>query len=209
MGTRPRRLRLRVLSAFLTAIACSSVSSVAAADDAVRLRIDWDGLGAILRQGTPGLLPHESWRSEAPERFGATASEPPPWIGVSPRVSLVARDWGVSQVLWGHLSLTDQLRLIRSSRMVVTRVGFADGRIVPFAQMGVGQWRVDTSLLPSLPSDAQPAGQLGGGFELEVMPHAVVALEGDCTMLYHEGREPMSLAIAHVWGTLLAARARF
>lgn len=205
MSRRPRRLRLRALCAFLTAVACSSVSPVAAADDVVRLRIDWDGLGAILRQGTSGLLPH----SEAPERYGVTASEPPAWIGVSPRVSLIARDWGVSQVLWGHLSLTDQLRLIRSSRMVVTRIGFADGRIVPFAQMGVGQWRVDTSLLPSLPSDAQPAGQLGGGFELEVMPHAVVALEGDCTMLYHEGRESMTLAVAHVWGTLLAARARF
>ena len=120
-------------------------------------------------------------------------------------MALVARDWGVSQVLWGHLAVTDQLRLSRSSRMVVARLRLADGRLSPFAQVGVGQWRVDTTVVPSLPADVELAGQLGGGFELEVSRQVALALEADCTMLYREGREPADIASGPLWSTLLAA----
>ena len=200
-----------MIAAALALGACMAVAPLATADDGIQLRIDWDQLGMALRQGATGFLPRESWRAEAQERYGSASAEPPPWIGTAPRVSLVARDWGVSQLLWGRLSLTDQLRLTHSSRMVVTRVGLANGRIVPFVQLGVGQWRIDTSLVPTLPSDAQAAGQIGGGFELELARDTVIAIEADGTMLYREGRESDTLvaATAHVWGTLLAGRARF
>jgi hypothetical protein len=121
----------------------------------------------------------------------------------------VARDWGVSQVLWGHLALTDQFRLSRSSRMVVTRVRLSDGRLTPFVHVGLGQWRADTSILPSMPGDVELAGQLGGGFELEVAPRTVLALEGDCTGLYRQGHDALAFSSGQLWSTLLAARARF
>jgi hypothetical protein len=63
--------------------------------------------------------------------------------------------------------------------------------------------------VPSLPSDVELAGQLGGGFELEIAPRAVIALEADCTGLYREGRDAQAVASGQLWSTLLAARARF
>ena len=199
-------MRMRLLAILCAAITCSMVTSSARADEGLRLRVDWAGLAQLLRGGGPSMLPHESLR---PAHDRDTGPEQAPWLGLAPRVSLVARDWGSSQLLWGQLSLTDQLRLTRSSRMVVTRVRFANGRIVPFAQFGLGQWRVDATLMPTLPSDAHTAAQVGGGFELEIAPHASVALEGDCTMLDQEGRALDSVAAGHVWMTMLAARARF
>jgi hypothetical protein len=183
------------------------VASPARADEGLRLRLDWDGLGALLRQYGSSLGPRETLRAPGPERDAS--GEPSPWLGMAPRVSLVARDWGASQLLWGQLSLTDQMRLTRSSRMVVTRVRFANGRLVPFAQVGVGEWRVDSTLMPTLSNASHTAAQLGGGFELEVAPRASLAAEGDCTMLYEEGRALDPLASARVWMAMLAARARF
>lgn len=155
------------------------------------------------------LHPREASRVDAQDRYGSGSPDSPPWLGTALRVSLVARDWGSSQVLWGNLSLTDQMRLTRSTRMVVSRIRFANGRLAPFGQLGLGQWRIDQTLLPTLPGDAQPAGQIGGGFELAIAPHATVALESDCTMLYHEGRLPETLSAAHVLSALLVARATF
>jgi len=150
----------------------------------------------------------ERWRAETVDQ--AHGGVPSSWIGMSPRLALVARDWGVSQLLWGQLAVTDQFRLSRSSRMVMTRVRLADGRLSPFLHVGVGQWRADTSVVAYLSSDVVLAGQLGGGFELEIAPRTVIALQADCTMLYREGRgDGQTLASGQFWGTLLAARARF
>ncbi len=180
----------------------------ASADDVARNPVDWDKqLGLVLHEGTSSLLPHESWHADGADQ---TRGGPPlPWLGLTPHIALVARDWGVSQVLWGHLAVTDQLRLSHSSRMVVTRLRLADGRVSPFTHVGVGQWRADTSVVPVLRSDVQLASQMGGGFEIEIAPSAVIALEADCTVLYHEGRDPQTVASGQLWSTLLAARARF
>ena len=68
----------------------------------------------------------------------------------------------------------------------------------------------DCELVAYLSSDVVLAGQLGGGFELEVAPRTVIALQADCTMLYREGRgDGQTLASGQLWATLLAARARF
>jgi hypothetical protein len=210
MTIRPRRRQpSRAALAFVLAIAaCVASSSVARADEGIALRIDWALLGPLLQQGALTFQPRET--QPAPqERYAGGNPDTSPWLGTSLRVSLVARDWGSSQVLWGHLSLSDQLRLTRSTRMAVSRVRFANGRIVPFGQLGVGEWRVDQTLIPTLPGDAHPAAQLGGGVEIEIAPRAKVALESDCTMLYRESREPETLAVAHVVSALLAARATF
>ena len=182
--------------------------SGAAADDGLRGSVDWDKLGMVLHEGASSFLPHETWHAETRDQAQGDASAR--WLGAAPRLALVARDWGVSQVLWGHLAVTDQLRLSRSSRMVVTRLSLGGGRLTPFAHVGVGQWRTDTSVVPMLPSDMELAGQLGGGFELEIAPRTVIALEGDCTLLYREGRDDALMrSTGQLWSTLLAARARF
>jgi hypothetical protein len=208
-----QHLQRSILGAVL-ALAASLTPSVAAADDAVRLSLDWDKLAVLLHEGPASLLPRETGLSglggHAETVDQAHGGVPSTWIGMSPRLALVARDWGVTQVLWGHLAVTDQFRLSRSSRMVVTRLRLVDGRLSPFLHVGVGQWRADTSVVASLSSDVVLAGQLGGGFELEVAPRTVIALQADCTMLYREGRgDGQTLASGQLWGTLLAARARF
>jgi hypothetical protein len=185
----------------------------ARADGSPRLSVDWAKLGDVLRQA-PSLLPKEDVeRAEHADR-GESGDVPLAarrWVGLAPRMSLVARDWGASQLLVGNLTLTDQLRLTRSSRMVVSRVRLAEGRLVPFAQLGIGEWRVDRSLVPALPLNQQVAAQAGAGFELTVTPSFVVALEADWTLLWDDDitSQPQTIARPNLWGSLLAARARF
>jgi len=209
MSQRPDRSFSRRGLAGTLALAALLTPSVAAANDGVPLTVDWDKLGAVLHDGASSLLPHEAGLGHAETLDQIHGGTPPPWLGMSPRLALVARDWGVSQVLWGHLAVTDQFRLSRSSRMVVTRLRLADGLFTPFVHLGVGQWRADTSVVPSLPSDVELAGQLGGGFELEIAPHTVIALEADCTVLYREGHDAQAVSSGQLWATLLAERARF
>jgi hypothetical protein len=174
-----------------------------------RVRLDWDKLAMAIRNGGD-LLPHEQpWRPPSPAdtQSPSPATSRPP--GLTPNVSLVARDWGGAQLLVGHLLLTDQIRLSRSMRMVLTRVRLADERIAPFAQIGLGQWRVDTDLMPALPRDTELAAQLGGGFELKLGWRSVVAFEIDYTMLYREAREPEQLVAPRVLGAFVASRTVF
>jgi hypothetical protein len=93
--------------------------------------------------------------------------------------------------------------------MVLSRVRLANGRFTPFLQVGVGQWRVDTDLVPYLPRDVEIAEQTGGGFEFALTRNAVIAVEGDYTILYREQHEPQMVADARPWVTFVAARARF
>jgi len=204
----PRRTRRARLAAVAAAVACavSLTPFWAAADDTQRLSVDWDKLSVVLRDPS-SIFPSEP--SYAGMKDGGTIALPSAWFGTLPRLALVARDWGVSQVLWGHFTVTDQFRLSRSSRMVVTRVGLGDGRLTPFVHIGVGQWRVDTSVLPTTPTDVELAGQLGAGFELQLARQAVLAVEADYTVLCREDRVPAMLSSGQLWGTLLAARARF
>jgi hypothetical protein len=128
---------------------------------------------------------------------------------MAPQLALVARDWGGAQPLIGRLSVTDTLRLSRSSRMVVGRLRLFDGIVAPFAQAGVGQWRVDTDVLPVLPRDVELAGQLGGGLEFSADANSTIGLEADYTILYREQHEPQMISGPHLWGTYLAARVLF
>lgn len=207
--------------ALATALACHP----ARADDGLRLSVDWGKLGDVLCDGAARLLHHGSGRVERSVAPGGTGrlvprsraeamppSQPPPdakWLGASPQVSLVARDWGASQLLVGQLTLTDQLRVIRSIRMVVSRVRLANGRLSPFAQLGLGQWRVDNDLLPLLPRDVELAGQAGGGCEFALARAAALAVEVDYTVLYREQHQPQMVTGPRIVGAYLAARAVF
>jgi hypothetical protein len=172
-----------------------------------RLMVDWDKLADILRDGQL-FLPQESWHPALePRAFTSTADSP--WLGASTHVSLVARDWSGAQLLMGHMVLTDQLRLSRSCRMVLSRVRLVDGRFSPYVQAGFGQWRVDTDLMPFLPRDVELAAQAGGGFELAMSPMAALALEADYTILYREQHEPQMVAEPRPWVAFVAARMRF
>jgi hypothetical protein len=207
---RPRRARWSVAFGFVAGLLYGPGSAHAQGRQAgLRLHVDWAKLEVILREGPDAFLPRiESWTA-APEPSRGAVSADQKWFGLSPHVSLVARDWGGAQLLLGHLVLTDQLRLSRSSRMVVTRFKLADGRIAPFAHVGLGQWRVDTDLMPVLPQDIEVATQIGAGFEIALSRRAALAVEADDTILIRESHEPQMIAGPHVWGIFLAARAAF
>lgn len=177
----------------------------AAADEMPRLGVEWSKLVPVLQAGPEALLPL-AWAWEHPQATGTSHEQ---WIGTSPRLSLIARDWADARRVVGRLALTDVLRPTRSSRMLVTRVRFADGRLGPFAQLGVGEWRTDTILLPTLPSSRVLATQLGTGFQLELSPVIVVALEVDWTLLRQEDAMTLAATHANVWGTFVAARIGF
>lgn len=206
---RPRSGRRLLAAAF--GIAVSLVATRARADDAStpRLSIDWGKLAEALRDGSAALFAHRWNRGRLERNVPTPAPGEWKWLGDSPQMSLVARDWGATQLIAGRLTVTDQMRLSRSIRMVVTRVRLGDGRIMPFAQLGLGQWRIDTDLLPALPRDVELAAQAGGGFELALAPHARIAIEIDYTVLYRETHEPQMVTAPHVLGTFVAARAVF
>jgi hypothetical protein len=197
---------MRVLVS-LALIATILGAQSARADDSIGLTVQWGKLVDVIHRGTAALLPEKGWQLGRDD--SGTPSDDLRWVGLSPHVALIARDWDAARVLVGRLSPTDQVRLSRSSRMFVTRLRLADGRISPFAQVGLGQWRIDTDLMPVLPRDVELAGQLGGGFELTLGRLSTVAVEADYTMLYRERREPQMVSEPHLWGTFLVARMQF
>jgi len=206
-GIRVALLRCVRALASLALLATILGTASARADDSIGLTVQWSKLADVIHRGSVALLPENGWQlgRDAP----GTPSDDLRWVGLSPHVALIARDWDAARVLVGRLSPTDQFRLSRSSRMFVTRLRLADGRISPFAQVGLGQWRIDTDLMPVLPRDVELAGQLGGGFELTLGRLAAVAVEADYTMLYRERREPQMVSEPRLWGTFLVARAQF
>ena len=135
------------------------------------------------------------------------------WFGAAPRVSFVARDWGTSLRLAGdRLSLVDAMRLSQSTRMIVTRVRFGDlrfARVTPFAQVGLGQWRTDTNIMPLTPRSTEIAGQAGGGIEIQVSRSWQLALESSVTALYREQREDTSIPQTRFWSAMFASRLEF
>lgn len=198
------------------------VPSTAQADES-RGAIDWMTklvqIDQYARTGSerPQLaLPSRSRGSERPtlgtsEPYEQNAGNA--WFGVAPRVSFVARDWATSTRLAGdRLSFFDAMRLSQSTRMIITRVRLGDlriSRVTPFAQVGVGQWRTDTSILPLTPRSTEIAGQAGGGIEIKVSRTWQIALESSVTALYREQREDTSIPQTRFWSTMVASRLEF
>ena len=178
------------------------------ASDGLRLSVDWAKLADVLNDGAsllPRTPPHQNVELNGRSTWAPETS----WFGLSPRISLVARDWSGAQLLVGQMMLTDELRLSRSCRMILSRVRIADGRIAPFAQVGFGQWRVDTDLMPIIPADVEIAAQLGAGFDVRLNANAAIALETDYTFLYREQHALDMVSGPRPWATFLAGRAVF
>jgi hypothetical protein len=194
----------RIVAAAL-GLATALLVAPAMADDGLRLNVDWAKLEPILRYGPAALFPSEY----EDHVVAADPSAPPRWVGTTPRASLVARDWAESQRLVGRLALVDQMRPTRSSRMIVTRLRLADGRIAPFAQVGLGEWRVDTTVVPTLQGERAFAGQIGAGFELQVSSQWVFAVENDWTIMRTEDDAMRSVMQPTLWSAFIASRARF
>jgi hypothetical protein len=206
-----RKLLLSLCSAALA----TTVATSAHAESTSGPAIDWGrllvGLDAYVRHGSESVqaqsatAPHDP---NAPQMYVHNAGNA--WFGVAPSVTLVARDWGEAYRLAGdRLSLTDALRLSSSTRMVLTRVRLSDShvsRITPFAQLGAGQWRTDTNIMPILLRSTEVAAQVGGGVELRLTSRWQVAFETAATLLIRDKRDDAAISATKLWGTTLASR---
>jgi hypothetical protein len=222
-----RRARCRVLAA-CAAVAASLLASRAGADGTVRLAVEWEKLAALLHRDEGTTRP--SWRPDRDRAIPETprAGAPSLFDGLQGRGrwSLVARDWEASRPLMGRLGPTDEVRSGRTKRMVLLRARLLEGPITPFAQFGLGQWRIDPDM-PAKPHDSAPAGQLGVGVEYALASWVSMAVEADCTLLGPDHLDPADplrlertgapivprdVRWVHppaLWGGFLAARARF
>ena len=132
---------------------------------------------------------------------------PPELLGSELHVAIVARDWQAAYNLTdGRAFLFDRLRMIRSSRMAVTRLILGGGRVMPYAEVSVGQWRPDTDLMPWIRSDLQAASQLAMGFQMHVASRCALAWDVEQTEIFASaGNVPST----HVWASFAALRAEF
>ncbi len=172
-----------------------------------RVLVEMDQLARGGMEKKPQATPSKSEHQPTTDTYTQNATNP--WFGVAPRMSFVARDWGATHRLFGdRLSIVDTQRLTRSARMVMMRVRMNDSRLTPFAQLGLGQWRVDTLLLPLTPKSEELAGQIGGGFELRIGKWQI-AMESTVTAIYRETREANDIPQTRMWSTMLASRVEF
>ena len=125
------------------------------------------------------------------------------------RLSLVARDWGGAFNLAGGKMVSDEVRLSRSSRMVVGRARIDLGKFQPYVHAALGEWRYDPTILPLLPRNQEYATQFAVGFEYRVAKHARLAVEGDYTILCRETREPQNNPTPRVLGAYGVLHTKF
>lgn len=207
------------LAAFMTVLVSSNAKAEPAppAVDWGRLASDLNALarsGASVldspRCGLAGCQTDTNATAAAPERVEAvhrrnTATD---WFNVTPKFSLVARDWDSTYKVAGErLALVDVMRLTSSTRMVLARVR-TQSRLSPFAQMGLGQWRTDPYLLPLTARYTEVAAQGSAGVELRLAGSWELALETAMTMLYREAHDS-SMPATQIWSTTFASRVDF
>jgi hypothetical protein len=205
----PKAVRLAsvLLTLSLTVVAVTLAGSAQA--DPLRLKVDWGKTVVLGQQWLLAGAEAEKASLELRPRPETETEIATPLVGLAPHLSVLGRDWNEAYLFMGRLSTTDVFRLSRSSRMMFTRVRFGDGIIVPFAQVGFGQWRVDTNVLPGWVCDTETAAQLGAGLEFRVGKVYSVALETDYTVLYRDQRDPTNIPYPRFWGGMAATRMRF
>ncbi len=136
------------------------------------------------------------------------SAAPTAFIGSELHIAVLARDWREAYSLTdGRALLFDRVRLIRSSRMAVTRVSMAGGKLLPYVEMSFGQWRADVDLVPWLKSDTEVAGQIALGFEMHIAPRCAFAWDVEETQIYvdQEKNVPATRLVA----SFAALRAEF
>ncbi len=160
--------------------------------------------GGWLRAHYPGL---ESATKERPAFLARQepVAAPTDLLGSDPHIAIVARDWtGAYSLTDGRSLLFDRVRMIHSSRMEVTRVSWAGGRLLPYAELSIGQWRADTDLVPWLKSDAAAAGQIAAGFELHVASRCALAWDLEETRIYSDQQNVPATRLFATFGALRA-----
>ena len=132
--------------------------------------------------------PGQPWQAPSSSQHVHEGQSTKPLVGVlGGRLifSLVARDWHEAFNLTdGRSLLFDRMRMIRSSRMAVVRVGLDGGRLLPYAVISAGQWRPDSDLVPWLRNDIEKAGQLAVGFEFRIAERCRMAWDVERTQIY-------------------------
>ncbi len=204
----------RISTVTLAALATTLLSTSARADE--RAAFDWeraivqlDGLARGNEDKTgPRAEASVQRSSELAVHNGGNA-----WFGVAPKLTFVARDWASAYRIAGdRLSIVDALRLSSSTRMVLSRVRLSDPRVsrfVPFVQLGAGQWRVDTKLLPLMPRYRELAAQVGGGVEVALTKNWQLACESAMTALYVEQTDAQDHPQTKLWSASIASRVEF
>jgi hypothetical protein len=159
--------------------------------------------GGWLRAHYPGVESATKDRAALFSRqdLGATPTD---LLGTDLHVAIVARDWSGAYSLDGRSLLLDRFRMIHSSRMEVTRVSWAGGKLLPYAELSIGQWRADTDLVPWLKSDAAAAGQIAAGFELHIAPRSALAWDLEETRIYSDQQ---SVPSTRLFASFVALRA--
>jgi hypothetical protein len=138
------------------------------------------------------------------------AALPDAWLGATLHTTLVARDWREAYSLTdGHPLVFDRMRVVRSSRMAVTRFSAVGGRFVPFAEISAGQWRIDPDLMPKFQRDTELASQLAVGFELQIAPRCAIAWDMEHTAIYRGTRDTPNVPVGHIVASFAAMRAEF
>ncbi len=131
-------------------------------------------------------------------------------LGTSLQVTVLARDWREAYALTdGKALVFDRVRLIRSSRMAVTRLSMGGGRLLPYVELSAGQWRADPELMPYLHSEYELAGQWAAGFEMHVAPRCAFAWDVEHTTMYRDARDPQNLPVTSIVASFAALRAEF
>lgn len=175
--------------------------------------VDWGRLLVRANSEVPHVLEGMSPPSSPPGRgLSVERDESPPQPRLpelAPRLTFFARDWGRSHLLKGRLPASELFRLSRSSRMLLGRVTFFSGSITPYAQLGLGQWRVDTSVVAVSPHNTELAMQIGGGLDVRAFDVCDIVVEASTTFFYRDTPHPDDVPRAHVARGLVAAFMRF
>jgi hypothetical protein len=157
-----------------------------------------------------GHFPAAGPVAQADDGSRAPQLVPSKWFGDTLHFSFVARDWREAySITDGHPLVFDRVRLVRTSRMAVSRLSLTQGRIVPFAEVSVGQWRLDPDLMPTMPRDTELAAQLAVGFEVRIAPACAVAWNLERTSIYRETHDAQTLPVTNVTASFAALRAEF
>jgi hypothetical protein len=219
------RISSTIATTLLATLVATTAASTAKADpepsvDWTRVLTELDTIarnGADVldspRCGLAGCRTETNATARAPERIHAShlQNTGSSWFALTPRFSLVARDWNEAYKVAGdgdRLALVDALRLTTSTRMVLTRVRLNDSRISPFAQVGLGHWRTDPYLLPLTARYTEIAAQAAGGLQVRLIGTWQIALETTMTMLYRENHDP-NMPAAHNWSSTFASSVDF
>jgi hypothetical protein len=203
---------MKLLRRSLVVLAASSVALVARAAIAAEVPAKSDLLRLVEDGGAAfnAFLAGEAAASPPPLRATRSSEgSAPPSADFAPRGSILLRDWrGSFRLAGAPTNVIDDVRPSASNRMVIARLE-GGARLSPFAQMGIGEWRIDPALFPAFPTYNATCGQVGAGFQLAAMKHLSVAAEGQYTFLY--GAQPWAgdVPVPRLLAGLIAVHATF